>query len=126
MKIDLKELFKKLPHTTTRDLQSLLAATEWEPQLRKQNDLVEYVPDIIDSSLRDDVLKDCDSLKLSDSLRKASSQWLSVSNQPYIYADANPVHHAKDITLFPAISKAPGELPKKADGNRRRNAHDSN
>ncbi len=105
MKIDLKDLFKQLPHTSTNDLQSLLAATERELELRKHKDLVKYVPDVIDSSLRDDVLKDCDSLNLSDSLRKASSQWLSLSNQPYVFPDTNPVHHAKDITLFPAISK---------------------
>ncbi len=102
---NLKDIVKQIPQATTSDLQKLIAAAEKELGIRKHQELVEYVPDILDDDLRDEVMKECDSLNLTDSVRKASSQWLSAVYEPYIYADTNPVHRAKDINSFPGICK---------------------
>ena len=70
---------------------------------RKTLDLVEYIPQFCNKEEIDALMLDCESLSLPDS-RKTSSQWLSTKNVPYIYADVDPVHHAKDISKFPAIA----------------------
>ncbi len=102
---NLKDIVKQIPQASTSDLQKLITAAEKELEFRKLRELVEYVPDVLDDNLRDEVMRDCDSLNLPDSLRKASSQWLSSMDEPYIYPDTNPVHHAIDIKQFPAICK---------------------
>ncbi len=111
--LNLKDILKFLPHASDDDLRKLLGATQKELDVRKLGDLVEYVPNVLDSNLKDEVLNECNLMDLEDNVRKASSQWLSVSNEPYIYPDANPVHAAKDITSFPAIHKAMMDLNKR-------------
>ena len=85
------------------ELQKLLVTIESEIKHRQTSDLVEYIPQFCEQVEIDAVMKDCESLALPANTRKASSQWLSSSSEPYVYADANPVHHAEDIRKFPAI-----------------------
>ena len=66
---------------------------------------MEYIPQFCEESDIKAVLDECLSLALPEDTRKASSQWLSPIDEPYVYSDSNPVHHAKDINKFPAICK---------------------
>ena len=94
---------KIIPEASDDDLQKLLAATQKEMDVRQKRNLVEYIPDFCSGDLVAAVMAECMTLDLPDALRKASSQWLSCTDEPYVYADANPVHHAKNIKEFPAI-----------------------
>ncbi len=105
MQFSLKNILKQIPYASTSDLQKLLEATSKELDFKKLKHYVEYVPDVLDASLGDEVMQECESMNIPDSMRKASSQWLSPVNEPYIYPDGNPVHHAKDIKQFTGISK---------------------
>ena len=80
--IDLKNILKQLSQFPTDDLQKLAAATKKELEFRKLQDLVEYVPATINSSLRDRVLLECNSMNFGNTDRKACSQWLSTTNEP--------------------------------------------
>ena len=101
----LKDTVKLLPSASTKDLENLLASVQKEMEYRRLNEFLDYFPGIIDATLAKEVYNECVSLNLPDSHRKSESQWLSKVNKPYIYADTNPIHHAKDITLLPSISK---------------------
>ncbi len=101
--IDLTDILKLIPQVSTGDLQKFVAAAEKQLELRKLQDLVEYVPDVVNNTLRDRLLAECNSMNFSYSERKACSQWLSTTNEPYIFPDSNPVHKALDIKSFPAI-----------------------
>ena len=101
----LKNILKLVPKASTTDLEQLIDGAKKELSSRKLADFVEYIPDYLDTTLGPEVFKDCESLHLSDSTRKASSQWLSLTNEPYVYPDSTPVHHAQDIRSSPAISK---------------------
>ena len=106
--MNLKDILAQLPSASLKDLTELAAAAEKELQFRRMKELVEYVPNTLDNSLRDRVLIECDSMNFGDCNRKAGSQWLSTTDQPYIYTDSNPVHKAVDIKRFPAICEAMG------------------
>jgi alkylated DNA repair dioxygenase AlkB len=108
MTFQLKDTVKLLPGASTQDLKSILAVVERLLEYRRLNDLLDYYPGVIDTTLAKEVLNECESLNLPDSRRKPESQWLSMVDKPYIYADSNPIHHAKDITLLPSISKVMG------------------
>ena len=105
MTFTLKDVLKLIPKATAGDLKKLLDATSKELDFRKLKDYVEYVPDIIDDDLRDGVMRECESLNLPESVRKASSQWLSSTNEPYFFNDTDPIHHALDIFGLPFINK---------------------
>jgi alkylated DNA repair dioxygenase AlkB len=104
--LNLKEVLKQLSEASTADLENLLNGVSKELEYRKLNDLLDYHPNAIDGELAKVILKDCDSLDLPASSRKPESQWLSPVDEPYMYTDSNPVHHAKDISLFPSIMRA--------------------
>ena len=44
--------------------------------------------------------------RLDGTTGKASSQWLNSVNEPYIYAESNPIHHAKGFNEFHGICHA--------------------
>ena len=48
---------------------------------------------------------ECETLELSSKRTKAATQWISPSEEPYIYPDSNPVHKSKDINEFKAIKE---------------------
>ena len=101
----LKDTIDSLSSASTQDLATLIKAAQKMLDHRHLDDHLQYIPDIIDSDVCSDLLAECESLNLSASSRRPTSQWLSVTNKPYIYADSKPVHHAKDITKLPAISR---------------------
>ncbi len=74
-----------------------------ELEFRKDTNFVEYVPDVLNKELGVELMRECDSLNLPNSMRKASSQWLSPIDEPYIYTDSDPIHHAMNIKRFPVI-----------------------
>ncbi len=104
----LKDTVKQLSSASTKDLKNLLTAVQKELHHRELNGLLDYVPDIINTALAEEVYNECESLNLPVSSRKSASQWLSPVDEPYLYADSDPIHHAKDITLLPNISKVMG------------------
>ncbi len=98
---------RQLANSSTKDLEILLSNIQKELHARKLSDLVEYVPNFVNDDLGNELFQECESLNLSnDNPRKAASQWLSPLDEPYIYPDSNPIHHAKDIKQFHAMSKA--------------------
>jgi alkylated DNA repair dioxygenase AlkB len=101
----LTDILKILPRTPLIELQKLHEAIESEIKHRESLDLVDYIPDFCEQQDIKAVLDECLSMGLPSDTRKASSQWLSPINEPYVYSDSNPVHKAKDINEFPAICK---------------------
>ena len=106
MNLLIEQLMQEIPSTSLKDLKLILSRVKSEITKRSQNlsGYIEYVPNFCsDEYTLDAVWKECESLHLPDSSRKAHSQWLSPVNEPYIYPDTNPIHDAEDITQFPAI-----------------------
>lgn len=104
--VDLKNLVKTLPSVATSELQKLLSSIQSELDNRTKRDTVELITDFCsDDTTVQAIWAECDSLNFGSNKRKASSQWLSSNNDPYVYNDANPVHEAKNITDFPGICK---------------------
>ena len=101
----LKDTIESLSSASTQDLATLIKAAQKILDYRHLDDHLQYIPDIIDGDVCSDLLAECESLNLSSSSRRPESQWLSVTDRPYIYTDSKPVHHAKDITKLPAISR---------------------
>ena len=109
MKFSLKDISKQLANSSTADLETLLSSIQKELHTHKLSDLVEYVPNLVEYvpkfvnvKLGNDLFQECESLNMSsDNPRKAASQWLSPVDEPYIYVDLNPIHHAKNIKLLP-------------------------
>ena len=105
--IDLKQLLQDILTASIDDLQRILSKVKVEIAKRTRDlpGYIEYIPDFCtDEATLDAVWKDCGTLGLIDSSRKAQPQWLSPVNKPYIYPDSNPIHKAKDISQFPAIT----------------------
>ena len=102
---NLKDVLKLIPKASDVELQKLLKTTQNEIDARKRKNLVDYIPSFCDEDLIAAVLGDCESLALANSERKAPAQWLSPVNEPYVYVDANPIHHAKDINSYPSICR---------------------
>ena len=104
--IDLKNLVKTLPSVATSDLQKLLSSVQSELDNRTKQDSVELIPNFCaDNITLQAIWAECDSLNFGSNKRKASSQWLSSNNDPYVYSDTNPIHEAKNISNFPGICK---------------------
>lgn len=103
--LNLKDILKLIPDASDVELQKLLKATQCEVDARKNKNFVDYIPSYCDEELIAAVLDECESLSLADNGRKAAAQWLSPVNEPYIYIDANPIHHAIDINNFPSICR---------------------
>lgn len=106
--VDVAQILASIPKISTDDLHQLMNAIKCELPVRenKLDELVDYIPDFCsDTALLDEVLKECESLNLCDSRKKAATQWLSPTGDPYIYPDTVPVHKARDISTFPAITK---------------------
>ena len=78
MTFQLKDTVKLLPSASTQDLKSILAVVERLLEYRRLNDLLDYYPGVIDTTLAKEVLNECESLNLPDSRRKPESQWLSM------------------------------------------------
>ena len=102
---NLEETIESLSSASTQDLTALIKAAQKIIYFRHLDGHLQYYPEIIDSAVCSEVLTECESLNLPASSRRPESQWLSVTNRPYIFADSKPVHHAKDITKLTAISK---------------------
>ena len=101
----LKDTIDSLSSASTQDLATLIKAAQKILDFRHLDGHLQYIPDIIEGDVCSDLLAECESLNLSTSSRRPESQWLSVTNRPYIYADSKPAHHARDITKLPAISQ---------------------
>ena len=105
---NLQQILHHLPSLPTNELLQILSAIQTElPKRKGQNStLVDYIDNFSpDKTLLDNVLDECESLQLSSKRTKAATQWLSSSSEPYVYPDSSPVHAAKDITKFTALSK---------------------
>ena len=90
------------------ELNSMLSAVKTEITKRQPSakDMVEIIPNFCtDKDFIQDLWEECESLHLSGSKNKVATQWLSPTSDPYIYSDINPVHTAKDISLYPNICK---------------------
>ena len=106
--INIQEIFNYLPSASTADLNAILCAVKEELPKRKEDlsDLVDFAPDFCpDGKLLARVWDECQSLELSPNRNKAPTQWISPVDEPYIYSDSNPIHHAKDIDNFKAIKE---------------------
>ena len=106
--LDLQHILNHVSSAPTADLHAILCAIQDELPKRDGNlsNLVEYIPDFCsDGDLLDRVWGECESLELSSKRTKAPTQWISPSDEPYIYTDGNPLHHAKDIGDFKAIKE---------------------
>ncbi len=57
MQLSLNDILKQIPSASTDDLQKLLDATSKELEFRKLRHYVEYVPEVLDISLGDQVIK---------------------------------------------------------------------
>ena len=95
---------------SSADLHTMLSAIQNELTKRDAggdlSKFIEYIPDFCRSDdLLDRVWLECESLELSSKRTKAATQWISPSDEPYVYADNNPVHNAKDIDQFKAIKE---------------------
>ena len=104
----LQNTLANIPKLSTDDLHTLMNAIKCELPVRENNlaELVDYIPDFCpDTALLDEVLKECASLNLCDSRKKAATQWLSPTGESYTYPDTVPTHKAMDISTFPAIIK---------------------
>ena len=109
-KMNLTQQIAQLTSSSTDDLNRLLHAVQSEISKRKNTHVpggfTEYIPDLCsDSDLLEAVWKECESFDLASDSRKASTQWLCSTGQPYVYADAEPVHEAADINSYPNICK---------------------
>ena len=104
MTVKLTNILKHIPDASTDDLKKILDAASKELEFRELKDYIEFFPDLIDDELAYEVMQECKGLNLPDNVRKASSQWLSPVNKPYIFIDTDPIHHAIDIANLPAIS----------------------
>ena len=106
MPTKLTQLLKSIPSLGTTELNKVLSKIQTELNLRDKKNFLHQIPNFCsDKSLLDDVWKECDSFNLGQSKRKCETQWLCPNNEAYIYNDVNPIHHAIDITKYPAISK---------------------
>ena len=109
--VDLKNLVKALPSLATNELQKLLSSVQSELDSRSKQDSVELITNFCSDDITVQAIwAECDSLNFGNNKRKASSQWLSSDNEPYVYSDTNPVHEAKNITNFPGICKLMGMI----------------
>lgn len=98
-------LLNSIQTASDKELQDIMDAAQAELDHRRLRNFVGYVPNYITDELAANLIKDGESLDLPINPRKHSSQWLSPVNEPYIFNDTNPIHHAKNITEFPAICK---------------------
>ena len=106
--LNLQQIINHISAASTSDLHQILSAVQNELPKRegKTAKYIEHIEDFCsDNELLDGVWTECESLELSSKDSKAATQWLSCNIEPYIYADTNPVHNAKDIKEFPAINK---------------------
>ena len=105
MPLDLNGMLKNFKTLSDNELEKILEAVQKEVEFRKLKEFVDYIPNFLTEDLATELIKDGESLGLACSSNKPSSQWLSPVNEPYIFNDVNPIHHAKDINNFPAICK---------------------
>lgn len=107
---NLQQILGHFPTTSTEDLHLILNAIQIELSDRKNNssEYVQYIEDLCDSELLENIQTECKSLKLISKGTKTASQWISCRDEPYIYNDSNPVHKAMDMKDFPHISKLAG------------------
>ena len=124
MTFDLKDIFNQLTSASledlkklSKDLKRLANSTEKELQYRKSTDLVDYIPNCFNLTEKDLVLGECESMNFGKCDSKASSKWLSSTEEPYIFTDSNPVHKAVDIKKFPAICRAMASFNKRFNTN---------
>ena len=106
--INLQQILNHLPSASNADLHTILCAVQDEIPKREGNlpQMLEYVRDFCpDRDLLKRVWDECQSLELSTIRSKAATQWISPRDEPYIYSDSNPIHHAKDIEQFKAIKQ---------------------
>ena len=99
---------KTLPKMSLEELNHLLEDVKAEISSRQPTptDLVEFIPNFCeDNVLMEQLWKECESLNLSCQKNKVGTQWLSPTDDPYIYNDVNPIHKAKDLNDFQAICK---------------------
>ena len=101
----MKETLKRIKNASDKNLNKLFEAVQQEINSRKLKDFVAYIPEYISDEISEELVKDAESLNLVSSNGKLCSQWLSPVNEPYIFNDVNPIHHARDINDFPAICK---------------------
>ena len=133
--LDSHQVLKHIPGSTTEELKQIMTAIQSELSKRDKDllakrdkdllakrdkdllskhdkdlsGLVEQLPNFCnDPILIDTVWAECESLNLSNSRSKTSSQWLSPSSDPYIYPDTNPIHSAIDISNYPGITTIMG------------------
>ena len=109
--LTLQQILDHVSTATTSDLHQILSAVQNELPKRegKSANYVEFIEDFCsDTDLLNNVWTECESLELGTKANKVSTQWLSCSNEPYVYNDSNPVHKAKDIKEFPHIHKLLG------------------
>ena len=133
--LDFQQVLKQIPSSTSEDLEQIMSAIKSELSKRDKDllskrdkdllskrdkdliskpntdlsGLVKRVPNFCnDPVLMEVVLAECESLNLSSSRNKTATQWISPSPDPYIYPDTNPVHHAKNISDYPGITKLMG------------------
>ena len=114
----LQNILANIPKLSTDDLHTLMNSIKCELPVRENNlaELVDYIPDFCsDTALLDEVLKECASLNLCDSRKKAATQWLSPTGESYIYPDTVPTHKAMDISTFPAILKLQSHINTSSD-----------
>ena len=106
--LHLQQILDSIPNVSTEELKIILNTIQNELPKREGtvDNYIEYIEDFCgDNTLLDLVWAECESMDLSNKRTKTASQWLSPKDTPYIYPDTNPVHTAKDIKSFPAISK---------------------
>ncbi len=104
----LQQILGHIPSASTDELRQILTAVQAELPKREgmSSKYVTHITDFCqDDELLDLVLAECESMDLNPKKNKTSSQWLSTSNEPYVYPDASPVHAAKDIKQFKSINK---------------------
>ena len=105
---NLQQIINSIPHASTDELHQVLAAVQNELPKRdgEAAGFIEHIPDFCcDGDLIAQVWDECESLDLSCQRSKAATQWISPTNEPYIYPDSNPIHNAKPISDFPYIRK---------------------
>ena len=101
--------FKKLLQNSSLDfldnMQHMIKA-EISSRQPTPTSLIKYIPDFYSEELlMDTVWAECEHLIPDQSKRKVSTQWLCPTLEPYVYADADPIHTAKDIKDFAGITK---------------------